>query len=64
MAYSDGNLKNNGQKPCPYFVPFLTGNVSVKHSAIQALLYVLFKHILINEINVSNVYWTVHHCNS
>jgi len=62
MANSNGNLKNSGQNACSYFIPFLTGNVSVKLSAIQALLHVLFKYILINETSFTCMYSHLFSC--
>jgi hypothetical protein len=48
MAYSKTKLKSSGDRSSPCFRPFWIGNLSDKCLPIWTLLYVSFKHILIN----------------
>jgi hypothetical protein len=48
MAYSKAKLKSSGDRTSPWFRPFWIGKLSDKCLPIQTLLYVSFKHILIN----------------
>jgi hypothetical protein len=48
MAYSKAKLKSSGDRASPCFRPFWIGNLSDKCLPIRTLLYVSFKHILIN----------------
>jgi hypothetical protein len=47
MAYSNAKLKSSGDR-ASYFRPFWIGKLSDNCLAIWTLLYVSFKHILIN----------------
>jgi hypothetical protein len=48
MPYSKGKLKRSGDRASPCFRPFWIRKLSDKCLHIQTLLYVSFKHILIN----------------
>jgi hypothetical protein len=48
MAYSKAKLNSSGDKASPCFRPFWIGKLSDKCLPILTLLYVSFKHILIN----------------
>jgi hypothetical protein len=48
MAYSTAKLKSSGDRATPYFRQFWIGKLSDKYLPIRPLLYVSFKHILIN----------------
>jgi hypothetical protein len=48
MAYSKVKLKSSGDRASPCFRPFWIRKLSDKCLPIRTLLYVLFKHILIN----------------
>jgi hypothetical protein len=48
MVYSRTKLKSSGDKASPCFKPFRRGKPSDKCLPVQTLLYVSFKHILIN----------------
>jgi hypothetical protein len=48
MAYSKAELKSNDDGASPCFRPFWIGKLTDKCLLIRTLIYVLFKHILIN----------------
>jgi hypothetical protein len=48
MAFSKAKLKSGGDRATPCFGPFWIEKLSDKCLHIQTLLYISFKHILIN----------------
>jgi hypothetical protein len=48
MAYYKAKLKSSGDRASPYFKPFWIEKLSDKYLPTWTLLYVSFKHVLIN----------------